>query len=301
MSTIFEEKQEQTKELLKPKVDVVFHALFREENKNLTESLISDILGQKAKIATTDLNRHLNIKIAEQKLGVMDLRTELEDGTKCNIEIQLEAQDYENERFLYYWADAYSRQLQRSEEYEKLHKTISIIILDHEIKELKGIEELGTKWQIRDNKTGKRILTDFLEIIIVEIPKAKRLYKGNEQNKICQWMLFLDNPNKKEMKEIMAKNEKIKEAVEELTGMSKDEELRILAELRVKGRRDEYARRQYAIKQGLQEGREQGMKQGMKQEKIEIAKKLLNLGVNIEIIVKSTGLTTEEIEKLKNE
>ena len=34
MSTILEEKQEkQTKELLKPKVDIVFHALFREENK----------------------------------------------------------------------------------------------------------------------------------------------------------------------------------------------------------------------------------------------------------------------------
>lgn len=312
MGTILEEKQkeqEKTKELLKPKVDVVFHALFREENKNLIESLISDILGQKVKVATTDLNRHLNIKIAEQKLGVMDLRTELEDGTKCNIEIQIEAQDYENERFLYYWADAYSRQLQRSEEYEKLHKTISIIILDHEIKELKGIEELDTKWQIRDDKTGKMILTDFLEIIIVEIPKAKRLYKENEKNKICQWMLFLDNPNKKEMKEIMAENENIKEAVEELTGMSKDEELRILAELRVKGRRDEYARRQYAIKQGLEEGRQRGLEEGRKegrkegivQNKREIAKNMLKEKMQINLIAKVTGLTKEEVEKLKCE
>ena len=317
MSIILEEKQ--TQELLKPKVDIVFHALFREENKKLTESLISDILGQKVKVVTTDLNRHLNIKVAEQKLGVMDLRTELEDGTKCNIEIQLEAQDYENERFLYYWADAYSRQLQRSEEYEKLHKTISIIILDHEIKELKGIEELDTKWQIRDNKTGKRILTDFLEIIIVEIPKAKRLYKENEKNKICQWMLFFDNPNKEEMKEIMEKNEKIKEAVEELTGMSKDEELRILTELRIKGRRDEYARRQYAIKQGLQEGREKGLEEGRKegreegrkegrekgikegvaQNRIKIAKNMLREKMPVDIIVRVTGLTNQEVEKLK--
>ena len=50
-----------------------------------------------------------------------------------------------------------------------MHKTISIIILDHEINELKGIEELGIKWQIRDEKTGKRILTNQLEIIIIEI------------------------------------------------------------------------------------------------------------------------------------
>ena len=298
MSTKLEEKG-----LLKPKLDVVFRALFREENKNLTEALISDIIGKNIRIKTTDLDRHLDIKVAQQKLGIMDLRTELEDGTKCNIEIQLEMREYEKERFLYYWADAYSRQLRRGEEHNRLHKTISIIILDHEIKELKGIEELNTKWQIRDNKTGKKLLTDHLEIIIVEIPKAIRQYKNNEQNKICQWMLFFDDPNKEELNEIMKENEKIKEAVEELKGMSEDEELRILAELREKGRRDEYAAREYAIKQGLQEGREEGIKEGIKEgsrkREREIAKNMLSLKVDIEIISKVTGLTKGEIEKLK--
>ena len=141
--------------LLIPKIDVVFHALFREENKKITEALISDILGENVKVKTTNRDRHLNIKNPKQKLGVIDLRTEFEDGTNCNIEIQLIEHDYENERFLYYWADAYSRQLLRGDEYDSLHRTISIIILDHEIEELKGEECLDTKWQIRDNKTGK--------------------------------------------------------------------------------------------------------------------------------------------------
>ena len=39
------EKSENKRGILSPKIDVVFHALFREENKNLTEALISDILG----------------------------------------------------------------------------------------------------------------------------------------------------------------------------------------------------------------------------------------------------------------
>jgi len=308
MSIILEEK---CQELLKPKVDVVFHALFREENKKLTESFISDLIGEKVKVKTTDLNRHLDIKVAEQKLGVMDLRTEFEDGTKCNIEIQLDMREYENERFLYYWADAYSRQLRRGEEYEGLHKTISIIILDHEIKELKGIEELDTKWQIRDNKTGKRLLTEFLEIIIVEIPKAKRQYKENEKNKICQWMLFFDNPNKEELKYIMEENENIKEAVEELEQMSKDEELRRIAELREKGRRDEYSARQYAIKQGLKEGIKEGIKKGIKKgikegikegsknREREIAKNMLSENMNIDVIARITGLTEKEIQRIK--
>lgn len=101
----------------------------------------------------------------------------------------------------------------------------------------------------------------------------------------------------------MEENENIKEAVEELEGMSKDEELRILAELREKGRRDEYAARQYAIKQGLQEGIEKGIKEGRKegiaQNKREIAKNMLKLGINEKIISESTGLTEEEIKKLK--
>ena len=54
-----EENSKKEKGLLKPKIDVVFHALFREENKRLTEALITDILGEKVKIKTSDKDRHL--------------------------------------------------------------------------------------------------------------------------------------------------------------------------------------------------------------------------------------------------
>ena len=36
--------------LLSPKIDVVFHALFREDNKELLEVLISDVLEEKVKV-----------------------------------------------------------------------------------------------------------------------------------------------------------------------------------------------------------------------------------------------------------
>ncbi|MBQ9297541.1 MAG: Rpn family recombination-promoting nuclease/putative transposase [Clostridia bacterium] len=251
-------------ELLKPKIDVVFHALFREENKHLTEALISDILGKKVKIITKDKDRHLNLKYPEEKLGVMDLRTELEGGVKCNIEIQLRKYKNENERFLYYWANTYSRQLKRGEKYKELNKTISIIILDHEIQELEGIEELGTKWQIRDDKTGKRMLTEHLEIIILEIPKAIRMYEKNKKDRISQWLMFLDNPNKEEVFQIMEENKEIKEATAELYEMSRDEELRLVAELVEKGRRDDAAAMEYIMEEGLKKGMDKGLKAGIK-------------------------------------
>ena len=39
--------EERKRELLKPKYDVVFQALFGENKENITQSLISDILGER--------------------------------------------------------------------------------------------------------------------------------------------------------------------------------------------------------------------------------------------------------------
>ncbi len=61
----------------------------------------------------------------------MDLRVRFEDGTYCNVEIQLKQYKYENERFLYYLANTYARQLERGDEYKEISKTISIVIVDH--------------------------------------------------------------------------------------------------------------------------------------------------------------------------
>lgn len=64
--------------LLSPKIDVVFHALFREDNKELLEVLISDVLEEKVTVITTDKNRYVATKQAKEKLGIMDLRAELQ-------------------------------------------------------------------------------------------------------------------------------------------------------------------------------------------------------------------------------
>jgi len=65
--------------LLEPKLDVVFHALFREDNKELLGALTSDILREEVKIKTTDKSRYVDIEEADDKLGIMDLRAELEN------------------------------------------------------------------------------------------------------------------------------------------------------------------------------------------------------------------------------
>ena len=58
-------------------------------------------------------------------------------------------------------------------------------------------------------------MTDRLEISIIELPKAKRIYERDKKNRIGQWMMFLDNPNEKEVVQIMEKNEHIRKAIDE--------------------------------------------------------------------------------------
>ncbi len=149
------------------------------------------------------------------------------------------------------------------------------------------MEEIGVKWQIRDEITGKRILTDRLELIIIELPKARRMYKTNPNNTICQWMLFLDNPNQKEVVQIMKENRDINKAIDELEQVSGNEKLRRIAELKEKYIREEQASIEYA------------QNEGKRQQSIKIAKNMLKENVNIDFISKITELSIEEIEKLK--
>ena len=58
------------------------------------------------------------------------------------------------------------------------------------------------------------------------------------------------------------------------------------------------SRLEYAKKQGLKEGHASGLKEGQSKEKIRIAKKLKDMGMDIKDISDATGLSIEEIEKM---
>ena len=55
-----------------------------------------------------------------------------------------------------------------------------------------------------------------------------------------------------------------------------------------------------ALAKGREEGREEGIKEGRKEGIINTAKNLITMNIPIENIAKATGLTQEEIAKLKN-
>ena len=93
---------------------------------------------------------------------------------------------------------------------------------------------------------------------------------------------------------------------EQLIRMSNDDTQRELYEMRAKTLKDKISALNEAERKGIKKGRQEGIKEGLqkgiqegeKSKAIEIAKSLINIGLDKETISKSTGLTLSEIEKL---
>ena len=178
---------------------------------------------------------------------------------------------------------------------------------------IENLEELDyhSRWKIMEDKQGKKIiLTQKLEIDIIELPKI--IGKEKEQDNLLDWLYFLENPKSERVTEKMKENENLKEAVKKLDNLSEDEKMQRIADLRQKAIMDEKAiyekglevgiekGMKEGIQRGIEKGIEKGIMEGSQKEKIEIAKKMLELKIDKETIAEATGLTEQEIEKILN-
>lgn len=302
---------------LSPKLDVVFQALFGEVgNESITKGFLETILERKIDSIDLSKNPILRREFKEEKLGVLDIIAKLDKDEICNIELQIVDKKNIIERILYYWSRLYSRQIKSGEDYKILQKAIVILITDFK---LENLEELDyhSRWKIMEDKQGKKIiLTQKLEIDIIELPKI--IGKEKEQDNLLDWLYFLENPKSERVTEKMKENENLKEAVKKLDNLSEDEKMQRIADLRQKAIMDEKAIYEKGLEVGIEKGIQRGMEKGMKEgiqrgiekgiekgimegsqkEKIEIAKKMLELKIDKETIAKATGLTEQEIEKI---
>ena len=135
---------------------------------------------------------------------------------------------------------------------------------------------------IKYSTTKRLILTDKFELDIIELLKIKG--RENEKDQLLDWLIFLENPESERVIRKMEENENLKEAVEKLDRISEDEKMQRIIELREKAIRDEHAIYAKGVDDGI----------------IKIAKNMLKENIDIEMIIKVTGLTKEEIENLRD-
>ena len=134
---------------------------------------------------------------------------------------------------------------------------------------------------------------NFVEYYYIELKKFRENISLDMKEKVNQWLAFIDG-ERGDLIDMAKKESKIiKEADEEYNVLTGEEEVKRLAEIRMLSEMEEQA----ALKHARTEGLEEGKSLGIKEEKISTAKKMLKLGIEIELIEQATGLTKEEILK----
>ena len=253
------------KEIYYPTNDYLFKRIFGYKgNEKITEDLIETILGRKCEVIEIKSDEVTEKDLRKDKIGVLDVFVKEKDGTQINIEMQVAEYKYIIDRILYYWAKKYIEVLQGGDDYEKLKPTKVILITNFEIQKLNTLEDIVNSFKIIDTKTGKLILTENLELVIIELPKMKKCQLKNKELK--SWLKFIVNPNSLGAKD-MDENKYIKEAKEEYDKVLADEHERDLIAQRERYWLDYNSMRNAMKREGFEEGKKAGIEAGMEERK----------------------------------
>ena len=298
MENMHENNTKEDVKLLKPKNDIVFQSLFNQNNEKITKAFVQALIEEKIDKIVINQDKELLREKPDDKLGILDLQVDVNDNEKIDVEIQLIEKENFADRLLFYFSKMYGREIKRGDAYNKAKRVVLIAIIDFKLALTETIKEIETEWKLREKNRPELTLTNSIEIRIIELEKVRKFYGKNKNNIKAQWMLFLDDPNSKEVREIMEKNEEIKEATVVVKQMSEDEKMQRLAFLREKAILDEKEIVETATNKGLREGMEKGIEKGREENKKEIAKKLYEINMPIEQIAKVVELDISEVKKI---
>lgn len=276
-----------------PTKDIVFKRLFGKlGNEIILKDLLESILEIKIETVELDLDKEMEPLYVEEKKSILDVRAKINSKTNINIEMQIKDNKDIEKRSLYHWSKLYLHELKRGEKYNALPKTIVIVITNYIVFE--DLQQYHTKWRLREENIRDRVLVDSEEIHFIELPKFMKMNVKNPK-KLDFWLWFIDN-TKKEMVNLATEKElAIRRAVEELERLTADPALQRILDAEELARMDEEVYREQAINEGKAIGIQEGKREGIKEEKKEIAKKLLNMNMEIEKIVEITELSKEDI------
>ena len=214
---------------LEPTNDLVFQRLFgRQKNKDITANLLSLILNRKILNIDLDSNKRMLTDNETSKTGRLDVRAKFNNGEDCNIELQIAPYEFMDKRLLEYWAVMYSSKIHKGQTYEVLKPSISILIADYKLEQLKHIDKYHTIWNLREKDVYNTVISKDIEMHILEIPKVK----NNEikKDELAHWLKFIKNPGDEEVQKFMEENKYYKQAMKELGHLSGDPDFQRLLE-----------------------------------------------------------------------
>lgn len=245
-------KNPQTKEkIYNLKNDIIFQAFFaRKGNEQFLIDFLNALL--KMDIKSIEIREEVNLErlSKEEKGGRLDLQARLGDGTIVSIEMQMKDEGNFKERTTMYAGKVESREVEKGTKYEDISQIIMINILGFNMLDVEDyISETAI---VLDKHRDYEVLTG-IKWYFIELPKFREA-KPDMNEKVNQWLAFIDDNNKELVDMAEDKNETLKKARIEMNYLTGDAEVRRLAELREKWEMDRINAISYATKVGKEEG-----------------------------------------------
>lgn len=278
-----------------PFTDFGFKKIFGEEaSKPLLIDFLNALLPERSRI--TDLifknTEQLGLTDSDRK-AIYDIYCENERSEKFIVELQKAKQNYFRERTIYYSTFPIREQAEKGEWNYNLKAVYCIGILDFTFDDYeREPEKSEVMHTIKLKNQHNKVFYDKLTYIYLEMPNFKK-DEADLETRLDKWLYFIKNLEDFQNIPAIFKDEVFTQAFEkaELARFTSHEMDSYEASLKVF--RDNKATMDYAIETATQTAREQVA--------LKVARNLLRLGVAVEIISESTGLSIERIKGIKDE
>jgi predicted transposase/invertase (TIGR01784 family) len=298
--------------------DVVFKAMLTsdtEDSREALRSLLSACTGREVSVVQV-INNDLIPPYLAAKSPRLDVHVTFNDGEAADLEMQLSnTSDDIKARAEYYAAMLLAGQSRKGKQYKEIKRVYQIFFLNFTL--FPESSKIPRRYYYKEDTENDR-LSDVTEIIFYEMPKLEKQVvdylagtgdlqslSGDEK-----WCIYFKYRQEKWAEplidELCRKEDGIMRAEKTVTKVSRDYRKYAQYMAMMKNSMDRASDIDYARREGIAEGENRGRSEGIaegetrgrSEEKLEIARKMKEMGISIEKIQTVTGLTAETIKSL---
>ena len=301
-------------DILPPSDDRIFKLILASpDGKPALIDLVSALLG-KSVVNVVVRNSEIPPEDTQEKAERLDLNCGIDDGSQIDLEMQASRIEEEDDRSdngfqnlkgkgIYYLCDLHSSQPSKGlKRYDKLARTYQVTFCSYTV--FPERTNFLNTFSLRHDKDN-RLLSDALHVIYVELSKLKEILKKPvaDMTDLEKWAVFFRYADSRRYRNTVNEVIKSKEAMQMagslLMSVSQDERERAVFRSRRMYQTDMQSNWNTAFDNGEKQGMAKGVAKGRTERDQEIAKNLIDMKMTNEQIMQATGLSLEEIDKLR--
>ena len=280
---------------INPFTDWGFKRIFGQEiNKDLLIQFLNDLLvGERHITDLRFMDKEQLPEAKDQRGAVYDIFCETDTKEQIIVEMQHRRQPFFMDRSIFYASRAIVGQGKKGKHWNyQLAAVYTICFMNFQSSDLLS-SKFRTDVGLMDMQALKPV-SDKFRLIYLALPLFPRKTEAECENDFERWIYVLKNMETLERMPFQAQNAVFKKlaAITDVSVLSQKDQERYEESLRIY--RDNYAADQYSFNRGLAKG----IEKGRTAERTVIAKNLKESGVDIQVIIHSTGLTKEQIDQL---